>query len=385
MTPENEVLWSIGNACDRSIAARVAIAGDFLPCGRLLLNDHGNWAEMAAPIAAHFNDVDATIANLECALDAEGLSPRPLDGIGDIVSAPSASLDYLAAIRARAVGIANNHSSDFGEHGIRRTRDAISSTALVPLGAARTLQSPPETYIWQGPGGIRVGFWCAAKATHNPATDETCGVEPATLQRASAAFHRLREQGAQFSIALLHAGCLRTNRPEPEDVALLNSIARAGFNVVAGSHSHRISGACRIDRASSSPSFVFYGLGSIVSGFITSPIEREGLIVVTSFDSHTNLRQIEVRPVWIGESGFGAVPPPEISQSILKRFNLLSGEIRDGSYERLFYRDISAGLMHLHIRDVRAAFRQGGIRALARKAARLRMRHVRRLVRKVTG
>ena len=51
----------------------------------------------------------------------------------------------------------------------------------------------------------------------------------------------------------------------------------------------------------------------------------------------------------------------------------------------LFYDDVSKGLARLYLRDARAAFRGAGIRGLASKARRMRLRHVKRLVHKVIG
>jgi len=62
----------------------------------------------------------------------------------------------------------------------------------------------------------------------------------------------------------------------------------------------------------------------------------------------------------------------------------LSAEIRDGSYEKEFYREVSRGLGRLYARDIHAAFRAAGLRGLARKAGRMRMRHVKRFLHKVT-
>ena len=379
----NLILWEAAPA--EPAAARIAIAGDFLPAGNLEFPPQGIWKEMARALVSQFDDVSALFVNLECPLDTSGLRSRLLNGLGEIVTAPSASLQYLEAIRAHAVGIANNHAYDFGGHGVERTRSAISQREMLPLGAGRTLRDAPELCIWQGPGEIRVGFWAAAKATHDPATRKSPGIEPATIARATEAFHALRKQGARFCVALVHAGCLRTNRPAPEDATLLNSLARCGFDLVAASHSHRICGARQTVSARAGPRFCFYGLGTIASGYIASPLEREGLIVVAGLSLRGDLVRLEVRPVHIAETGFGEVPSPEIGERILDRFQSLSAEIVDGSFEKLFYKDTSPGLLHLYARDARAAFRQSGIRGLARKASRLRIRHVRRLVRKVTG
>ena len=69
---------------------------------------------------------------------------------------------------------------------------------------------------------------------------------------------------------------------------------------------------------------------------------------------------------------------------MLNRFQTLSAEINDGSYEGEFYREVSRGLGRLYARDIRAAFRAAGLRGLARKAGRVRMRHVKRFFRRVS-
>jgi Bacterial capsule synthesis protein PGA_cap len=376
------ILWESPQA--RPVAARVAVAGDFLPAGKLGLPAGSRWDEMSSPLADHFGDVAASFANLESTLDADGFSPaRRLCGIGEIVSAPRTVLEYLGAIHSRAVGIANNHSYDFGSVGVERTRGAISDFGMAPLGAGRTLKDAPEVHVWQGPGDIRIGFWAAAAATHDFATRRSQGVEPASVGRAAEALEAIKRLGARFSIALLHAGCLRTNRPDREQVALMDSIAKCGFGLVACSHSHRISGAKMIAGRDDTPSFCFYGLGSLVSGYAASAPEREGLIVAAGFDSGGNLARVEVRPVLLGGAGFGEIPSPEMRRNILARFVELCGEIAEGSYERLFYEDVSRGLLRLYLRDMRAAFRESGIRGLAQKVSHARMRHAQRLFHRV--
>jgi len=377
------VLWEA--ARDTEIAARVAIAGDFLPAGRLAFPARCGWREMAGSLASHFQDVAATFLNLECPVDVEGLVPRPLAGVGQIVQAPPGSLQYLQAIHCAAAGIANNHACDYGLAGVGRTREALAKHAILPLGTGRTLSAPPEISVRLGRAGVRVGFWASARATQDPASSTRPGVEPATLPRGRQALQRMKDQGAQFCIALLHAGVARTNYPAPEDVRRMDSLARAGFHVVAAAHSHRITGFGRIGTESGQPSFCFYGLGSLVSGYAPSPLEREGLIVVAALGPGGNLARLEVRPVLLDASGFGTVPEPEIGRVILQWFERLSGEIADGSFERRFYEDVSNGLLRFYARDARTAFRESGFRGLARKAARLRMHHLRRLAHTVVG
>jgi Bacterial capsule synthesis protein PGA_cap len=383
MIDQNLVLWDSGEG--QEIATKIAIAGDFLPAGNLTFPAGVGWSQMARKVAGYFKDVSTTFVNLECALPDGTLGPRPLTGIGQIVCAYPESLEYFRPIHARAIGIANNHSYDFSDAGVAQTREAISTHGMIPLGAGRTTRESPEVYVWQGPNELRIGFWAAAKAAHEIATADIPGVEPATPRRALQAVQEMKRRGATFCVALLHVGVLRTNRPDPEDLRLIDSLAKCGLNLVAASHSHRITGYTRIECVQNLPSFSIYGLGSLVSGYIASPLEREGLIAVAGFNRNGKFTRMEIRPVFLDESGFGSIPNTAMSHTILDRFQKLSEEIADGSYEKMFYRDLSPGLFRLYIRDVRAALRHRGVRGLAIKMSRIRLRHMRRLVRKATG
>lgn len=377
MSTPSLVLWSSDQA--ERIATRVAVAGDFLPTGALSLPP-GGWSEAARRAAPVLKDADISFLNLECPLDTDGLPFRPLTGIGAIVGANPDSIDYLQAIRTLPVSLANNHAYDFRASGVARTRTALARRNIIPLGAGHTLRDGPEIFVWQGPENLRLGFWAAARASRDLATRRVEGVEPATLARARLAAATLKSQGAQFSIALLHAGCLRTNRLEPSDARLMDSIACCGFNIVAASHSHRISGFKRIETPDHGPAFCFYGLGSIVSGYIASPLEREGIVAVGGIAANGSIASLEVRAVHVGKSGFAEVPSPSSSRATFDRFVNLSHEISDGTSAARFYEDVSRGLIPLYARDLQAAFRQSGIVGLARKARRIRARHLRRLL-----
>jgi poly-gamma-glutamate capsule biosynthesis protein CapA/YwtB (metallophosphatase superfamily) len=377
MNEQSLVLWK--SEGKEPIAARIAIGGDFLPAGTIKLSRLDGWSGAASALAPHFENVATSFVNLECAIDTGGLASRKLVGLGAIVSAPTAALDYLASIRSEAVGFANNHTYDFGAAGLERTRTALDRQHMVLIGAGNSAPAAPDVHIWRGPERIKVGLWAAARASHDIARGSSAGVEPATPRRAKQALDVMKSRGARLSIALLHAGVLRASHPDPGDLRVMDSIAGAGFDIVAASHSHRISGAKCIYAQRGRPAFCFYGLGSVVSGHAGGLIEREGLIVVAGLKSDGSLADVEVKPVWLASSGFGEISSDETSRTILHRFQQLSAEIADGSSQRLFYREVSQSLVKLYFRDARAAFRASGLRGLARKTGRLRLRHLRRL------
>lgn len=382
MTSRACVLWESGRG--EPIAARIAVAGDFLPAGKVALPT-GGWREAARTVATVFAGVDVTFLNLECALESADLPPRPLNGLGQVVSGPSESLDYFCGLRCVVAGLANNHTYDFGPAGFDRTREALRLRGMVAVGVTDSRRAEPDAFVWRGPGEIRVGFWAAARASRDLATRSRAGVEPGTIQRARQAYKRLLSQGVNCSVALLHCGCIGTNRPDPSDARLMAGIANCGFQIVAASHSHRISGAQRISSGRNVPSFCFYGLGGIVSGYTASAIEREGLVIVAELHADGAVATVEAHPIVLTQSGFAEVPSVAEADLVLHRFRSLSDEVAKGASARLFYDDLSRGFARLYLRDASAAFRTSGFRGLLRKARRLRMRHIRCALQGVFG
>ncbi|HUO35368.1 MAG TPA: CapA family protein [Candidatus Acidoferrum sp.] len=363
----------------RQVALRVAVAGDFLPSRDLTLPPQRDWQDMASLLAPHFADVDIAIANLECPLGIGGLRPKTKLGLGAHFAGPIASLEYLSSLGVEIVGLANNHIYDFGEAGAVRTSRALLRRNMFAIGIGKSLSDHPDIGLWRGWKDIRVGFWAAAQGLNELASRKS-GIEPATRKRGAAAVEELDRQGARLKIALLHLGLERTNLPDPEDVSLMRSLCQSGFDVVAAAHSHRISGWDVVARPGRSDSFCFYGLGSLASNIIYSPLEREGLVVVLGVDSKGEIVRLEVRPVHLQDVGWGTVPDPSVAHKIEQRFTKLSQEIASGEFASRFYSEVSRGFFHRHLRDFRTAIRNGGLRGAVLKMGRLRKRHLKRMI-----
>ena len=363
-----------------SAVCKVGIGGDFLPAGGSEWTAPASWSEAAKSLRPYIQDLDLTVVNLECPLDVDGLHPRVKMALGASFAAPAAALDYLLALLGHLAGIANNHIYDYGAEGVACTQKVAARRNITTIGCNATLAESPDVHVWDGPRGVRIGFWAAARGLDESATQKRRGVEPATLKRGRDALSAMKFQGASLRIAMIHTGMERTNRPDTEDVALMNALANEGFDVVAAAHSHRIGGHAVLDRGSRRPAVCFYGLGSIASSVMYTPLEREGLLIVLGVDANGKLVRVESKPIHLSESGWGAAPDPSQAEEINSRFLSLSKEIADDSYKALFYSDIQSGMLDRQLRDAQVAFRRGGVKGLAQKIGRLRMRHVRRLL-----
>jgi poly-gamma-glutamate capsule biosynthesis protein CapA/YwtB (metallophosphatase superfamily) len=370
---------------DSTPSCRVAIAGDFLPDSGLQLPANRTWNDVACGLRRYFAKADVAIMNLECCVDVGDAEAQAKMGLGDSFSADAEVLDFPVSLGAKVVGLANNHSYDFGEEGVARTRQALLDRGLVPLGIGGTLSEPPQTYVVESPTGQRIGVWAAARHLADLATRTKPGIEPATRRRGEEALAELKKQNATLAIAFLHAGLERTNRPDPDDVALMDDLAKMGFDVVTACHSHRASGYKTVFRRDGSSSFCFYGLGSISSGVIYSPLEREGLVVTVGLSDAGELLRVDANPVFLEGTGWGRIPLFGDACAILSRFLHISEEIASGAYKQNFYNDLRGDLFQKYYRDIQAAMQNGGMRGLATKLGRIRMRHLNRALQSGLG
>jgi poly-gamma-glutamate capsule biosynthesis protein CapA/YwtB (metallophosphatase superfamily) len=371
------ILWQKENS---QIAFKVGIAGDFLPAPDFKLPDGSTWSSVSGSVAPYFEDVDMSVINLECPVDVGDSKARMKMAMGGSFCAPAEVLNFLSTVKTEIVGIANNHIYDYGQEGLECTKSAVLAKGMIPIGCGRTLLNAPDVFVWEGSAKTRIGFWAAARGLSENAARNASGVEAATQKRGLEALAKMNEQGAQLRVALIHAGLEHTNRPDPHDVAFMDSLAALGFDVVAAAHSHRISGHKVITRPDGRAAFCFYGLGSLLSGVMYTPLEREGMLVVVALDARGGIAKVEGRPIQLEGAGWGAVPNPERGEAISERFLRCSEEIANGSYKRLFYKDTGKDLFRRQFRDVQVAIRQGGLKGLTRKLSRLRMRHLHRLI-----
>jgi poly-gamma-glutamate capsule biosynthesis protein CapA/YwtB (metallophosphatase superfamily) len=371
------ILWQKENP---QIAFKIGIAGDFLPTPDFKLPNQCTWSSISGCITPYFRDVDISVVNLECPVDVGNSKARTKMAMGGSFCAPAEVLNFLSSVKTGIVGIANNHIYDYGKEGLESTKRAVLAKGMRPIGCGRTLLDAPDVVVWEGPARTRIGFWAAARGLSENATRSVSGVEAATRKRGLEALAEMNQQGTQLRVALIHAGLEHTNRPDPHDVAFMDSLATLGFDVVAAAHSHRISGFKVIARPDGHPAFCFYGLGSLLSGVLYTPLEREGILVVLALDARGGIAKVEGRPIQLAGAGWGAVPDRKRGEGISQRFLRCSEEISDGSYKRLFYQDTGKNLFRRQFRDVQVAIRQGGLKGLTQKLSRLRMRHLHRLL-----
>ncbi len=99
-------------------------------------------------------------------------------------------------------------------------------------------------------------------------------------------------------------------------------------------------------------------------------------------DEFGEIAQVEVQPLYLSTEGWGMIPEWSSAKTILDRFMMLSLEIVEGGYRQRFYEDTGKDLVRRQLRNLRAAYKRGGLSGLAQILSRIRMRHVNRALHK---
>lgn len=371
----DRVVWSA--AAGAQPIWTVAFAGDVLAAEPGLDRDDV-WQERASRSSPLVAGADRVCVNLECPLGVDGLAAAAKHGLGSTLAGPASARTYLSGLGVVIAGLANNHAYDYGRAGVERTRALLQGADIAAPGAGRTLADPPEVCVVPGPDGqSRLVVWVAAGRSLDLATRSRAGTEVATRSRGHEAIAAARALGATSSIALLHLGIERTNRPDPDDVRLMDDLARFGFDVVVACHSHRTSGYAVIERDGDQPAVCLYGTGSLLSTVVYGPPEREGLVVHVGIGAGGRPVRVALRPVLLAGDGVGELPDEAAARDILDRVDAVAHEIADGTFAGRFHDDLSQGLAGRQLRDAVVAFRAGGVRGIAAKLRRMRWRHVR--------
>jgi poly-gamma-glutamate synthesis protein (capsule biosynthesis protein) len=217
-----------------------------------------NPATAFGPISSALSAADLAMVNLETAVTTRG-TPEPKQFH---FRAPASAYDAVKAAGIDVTSIANNHALDYGRVGLADTVDAARAAGVPAVGAgvnAAAAYAPWITEI-RGTTFAILGFsqvselWSAWKATATQA-----GIAMTRdLPRAVAAVRAARQR-ADVVVVYVHWGLEGEACPPAEARAFAGEMARAGANIVVGTHAHLLLGDGWIGKT-----FVQYGLGNFL-------------------------------------------------------------------------------------------------------------------------
>jgi len=245
----------------------LAFAGDVhfqLQVAELIKDQRG-----LGPMAHSLATADVAMVNLETAITDRGVpDPKNLEDAWDRYwfRAPATALDFLADAGVDIVSVANNHGADYGRVGLQDTLRAGRTGPLAMVGAGSDRQEAftPHRVTVRGteltifgadasPLESTEDVWRAGRRT--PGLADAHEPRP----RALLAAVRRADREADVVVVYLHWGEELQACPTDGQRTTARALARAGADVVVGSHAHVLLGS-----GWQGDAYVNYGLGNFV-------------------------------------------------------------------------------------------------------------------------
>ena len=220
-------------------------------------------------------NADYTIGNLETTVGKYGnksYSGYPL------FNSPTQILDTLKTAGFDMLTLANNHMLDRWFDGMKNTVNNVEKWGFDHVGAYRT-QEERNTPVVKEIGGIKIGF---VAYTHSTNTQEKVCDEAAVkygvpyLYKSDIAsdIKKLRAAGAEVIIAFPHWGDEYVRKPDDNQVAYAKKLAKAGADIIIGSHSHMVQpmGYQTVTQSDGSQKdvFIMFSMGNFISTHTTA-------------------------------------------------------------------------------------------------------------------
>ncbi|MCL6472726.1 MAG: CapA family protein [Firmicutes bacterium] len=250
-------------------------------------------------VAARLSQADITMADLECPL-SDSFTP-PIHGMNFL--SPRKGVEGLVASGIDIVGLANNHSTNFGSKAFLDTLDVLNENkiAYVGGGANETEAKSSKVLTVKGKKFAFLNFNSIVgdmAAKGNSAGDWHVNLPPWSktdqkqIDETLNAIKTARTNN-DFVIVMVHWGQEYTRDPSQEMKSLAHQLVDAGADLVIGTHPHWIQGV-EIYK----DKFIAYSLGNFVFDQEWSIETKQGMILDAVFYGN-RLVNVSLTPVLI--------------------------------------------------------------------------------------
>lgn len=287
---------------DITLGGEAALAGEEYSFASMYEKNGAEY--FLANFADFFAEDDLTVVNLEGVLtDNESLQPMKAGKNGNyFFKGKTEYVSVLTAASVEAASIANNHTYDYGEQGLRDTIATLENADIEWFGTHARHTTDTERFLFYEKDGVTICLMSLYWDDYLQGNPDGCG---AFLSRE---IKRIKESGeAAAVIAILHGGQeYGRHRTNPQKVFTKMAFA-AGADLVICHHAHVVMGMDVIDSRSA-----FYSLGNFCFGGNRNAYQKNGskvqdaapaLIVraVLSFDDEGRYRgqQMTLYPVQV--------------------------------------------------------------------------------------
>lgn len=220
-----------------------------------------NWYARSNPsdyffknVAEIFRDDDITVVNCETVLTDRALRPRKNGGGFYRFRGPAANAKIFSSSGVEIAGVANNHTGDYGQAGMRDTLAALQAQGITPARA--------NVPVYMKKNGITFGFLA-------------CGIWTASQAPAAAKIVRSMAKVSDVQIVYPHGGKESVRVPEKWRMTAFRQLIDAGADLVVGSHAHVLQPMEQYHGKT-----IVYGLGNFCFGGNRHPENRTAIFQV---------------------------------------------------------------------------------------------------------
>jgi poly-gamma-glutamate capsule biosynthesis protein CapA/YwtB (metallophosphatase superfamily) len=271
-----------------------------------------------------FEAADLVIANLECPFIE---SPSPIFKTGPVFGESGDCINGIKAAGIDVLALANNHTMDHGEAGLRHTMEVCARAGIATVGAGENLAAARQMLI-RAVNGIRIGILAMAEHEFSIARNGSFGANPLDLIE----FVRnvkARRKDFDYLIVLFHGGD-EFHVPSPRIRETCRFMVEMGADVVIVQHPHVLGGY-----ESYQGGHIVYGQGALL---MDEPIYRnlksfhEGFLVKLSITSDAT-STMEIIPFVQSDPAPGARRmDPEHERELRERLAKRNQSIQDDAF-----------------------------------------------------
>jgi poly-gamma-glutamate capsule biosynthesis protein CapA/YwtB (metallophosphatase superfamily) len=269
--------------------APLVFGGDIM-LGRTCAAKIENGSEPFAGIASLTRGASFAAANLECTISNVGHSSRRY-----AFRAPVRASELLRRAGFRAVGMANNHTLDFGIAALEDCAGRLFQEQIQPIGIRSLGRCPYTPVFFSAPDGREIGLFAIDDVGPNTGPQIAAASNRADLDVAIAA----ARSRASLVICLVHWGLENSEKITDEQRELARWLVDHGVDLVVGSHPHCVQ---PLDFYHGRP--IAYSLGNLVfDGAPTVKSWNRGALLKVSLDEKANLSSAQLISITL-EDGF---------------------------------------------------------------------------------
>lgn len=197
--------------------------------------DYAASRRILADVIPYIEEADFVIPNLECPLgDREKYLPIKKSG-PNLICAEN-NIDFLKAMNAYAVTLANNHIGDYGEAALENTLKLLDESGIGHVGAGENISGAYDALRIRGER-MTVSVLSVCENEFGMATEKKAGSAGYDPRRLLA---RIREekQISDAVIVVFHGGNEFDPLPSPDTVERYRLICDMGADAVVAGHTH---------------------------------------------------------------------------------------------------------------------------------------------------